>query len=152
MTLAALILLAGVVGFFLVQQQEIRHDALQATADRTAAYLAEVSAGPGEIGTSISIGGDASLALPGLVAGEPYSLTFYPSYVVAGREGDRAFAVLSEPLHLWEPKAGMYIAEDVTALDALHPSVTIEQLGRVIASRRLITVDGNDSFAMFVFL
>ena len=63
MTLAALLLLAGLVSFFLVQQNEARHDALQSIADRAAAYIDEVSRSPGEMATSISLGPGGSLEL-----------------------------------------------------------------------------------------
>ena len=39
MSLAALILLAGVVAFFVAEQAQARHDALQTIADRAAAFV-----------------------------------------------------------------------------------------------------------------
>src|SRR2546427_12941965 len=89
MSLAALILLAGVVSFFLTQQEEARHDALQSIANQAAAYIDEVSRSPGEIAARISVGPGGTLELPALAAGEAYALTGYRAYVVAGGERQR---------------------------------------------------------------
>src|SRR3989442_10092582 len=101
MSLAALILLAGVVSFFLAQQSQAQRDALQAIADQAAAYVEEVSGSPGEFAASISLGAGGSLELPGLAAGEAYSLTLYRAYVVAGVDGGRAFALFATPVPPW---------------------------------------------------
>src|SRR2546427_12546264 len=110
MTLAALILLAGVVAFFLAQQQEARHDALQSIADSASAYVDGVSAMAGEVATSMSLGPGGSQELPGTVAGEAYALTVYPSYVVAGLDGGRACPILRPPLPPWQPPPGHFPA------------------------------------------
>ena len=151
MTLAALLLLAGLVSFFLVQQNEARHDALQSIADRAAAYIDEVSRSPGEMATSISLGPGGSLELAGLAAGEVYALTLYRSYVVAGFDGERAFAVLRTPIHTWQPRAGPYTAEQVSDLDTLHPSLTLESGATVIVSRRSLDIDGTPTLETFAF-
>jgi len=151
MTLAALILLAGVVAFFLAQQQEARHDALQSIADSASAYTDGVSAMAGEVATSMSLGPGGSQELPGTAAGEAYALTVYPSYVVAGLDGERAFAILRTPVHLWQPRAGNYTAAEVAGLDSLHPSLTISVGGSVIVSRRSLTIDGSPTLETFVF-
>jgi len=155
MSLAALLLLAGSVSFFLAQQNEARHDALQSIADRAAAYLDEVSRSPGELATSISLGPGGTLELPALAAGEAYVLTLYRSYVVAGFEGERAFAALDTPIHMWQPRAGSYTAAQVADLDTLHPSLTLESGGTVsgtaILSRRSLVIDGTPTLETFAF-
>lgn len=151
MTLAALLLLAGSVSFFLAQQQEARHDALQSIADRAAAYLDEVSRRPGEMATSISLGPGGTLELPALAAGDVYSFTLYRSYVVAARAGERAFATLHAPIHMWQPRAGAYTALQVADLDTLHPSLTLESGGTVTVSRRSLDVDGTPTPGTFAF-
>src|SRR2546426_12025648 len=108
MSLAALILLAGVVSVFVAQQEEARHDALQSIANQAAAYIDEVSRSPGEIAARISVGPGGTLELPALAAGEAYALTVYRSYVVAGYDGKRAFAALATAIHLWQPPARDY--------------------------------------------
>ncbi len=152
MTLAALLLLAGVVSFFIAQQAQARHDALQAIADQAAAYIDEVSRAPGEFAASISLGVQGTLELPGLAADRPYSLTVYRAYVVAGFDGDRAFAVLATPIHLWQPPAGDHTSAEVEREDDLHPTVTIASGGTVIVSRRFLSVDGASSLHTFAFL
>src|SRR5438445_2307630 len=108
MSLAALILLAGVVGFFLAQQEEARHDALRSIANQAAAYIDEISRSPGEIAARISVGPGGTLELPALAAGIPYALIVYRSTVVAGTDGERAYAVLVTSIHMWQPWAGNY--------------------------------------------
>ena len=152
MTLAALVLLAGVVAFFLGQQQEARHDALQSIADRTAGILDEVSRIRGEMNITLSLGPGGTQELPQQAGGERYSLALYPSYVAAGFDGERAFAVLRTPVHLWEPRAGTYTAASVADLDTRHPSLMISVGGSVVVSRRSLTVDGSPSLETFVFL
>src|SRR2546426_10957153 len=110
MSLAALILLAGVVSFFLAQQEEARHDALQSIANQAAAYIDEVSRSPGEIAARISVGPGGTLELPALAAGEAYALTVYRSYVVAGDDGKRAGAALAAAIHHGQPPGGGYTA------------------------------------------
>ncbi len=151
MSLAALLLLAGSVTFFLAQQDQARHDALQSIADRAAAYLDEVSRSPGETATSISLGPGGTLELPGRAAGEVYVLTLYRQYVVASRDGERTFAVLGTPVHMWQPRAGNYMASEVADLDALHPSLTLESGGTVIMSVRSLTIDGIPTLETFAF-
>ena len=151
MTLAALILLAGVVAFFLAQQQEARHDALQSIADSAPGIFDEVSRIKGETNITISVGPGGTQELPGQAGGERYSLTLYPSYVAAGFDGERAFAVLRRPVHLWEPRAGTYTAARAADLDTRHPSLTISVGGSVIVSRRSLTIDGSPTLETFVF-
>ena len=151
MSLAALLLLAGSVSFFLAQQNQARNDALQSIADRAAAYFDEVSRSPGETATSISLGPGGTLDLPGLAAGEVYSLTLYRQYVVAARGGERAFAILETPIHMWQPRARNYTASEVADLDTLHPSLTLESGGTVIVSRRSLTIDGIPTLETFAF-
>jgi hypothetical protein len=152
MSLAALILLAGVVAFFLAAQQEARHDALQSIADRAAGILDEVSRTKGEMNITISVGPGGTQELPGQAGGEPYSLTLYPSYVVAGFDGERAFAVLHTPVHLWEPRAGAYTAARVADLDTRHPSLSIGSGGTVVVVRRYLMLDGSPTLETFAFL
>src|SRR4030067_851572 len=93
MSLAALLLLAGIVGFSLAQRDRAVHDALQDIADRAAAYIDALSESAGELATSISVGSPmdpaavAGLELPALAAGGPDLLTPYRAYVVAGGGG-----------------------------------------------------------------
>ena len=151
MTLAALVLLAGVGAFFLAQQEQARQDALRSIANRAASYLDEVSRSTGEIATSMSLGPSGTLILPERAAGRAYILTLYPSYVVAGFDGERAFAVLTTPIHLWEPQAGNYTTDDVAGLDTLHPSLTLESGGIVVVSRRFLIIDGTQVPGTFAF-
>ena len=156
MSLAALLLLAGIVGFFLAQRDRAVHDALQDIADRAAAYIDALSESAGELATSISVGSPmdpaavAGLELPALAAGEPYLLTLYRAYVVAGTDGDRAFAVLRVPIHFFEPEAGAYTSEGIADLDAAHPSATLGHGGLAVLSRRYVTVDGFARLETFV--
>lgn len=151
MTLAALVLLAGVVAFFLAQQEQARHDALQSIADRAASYLDEVSRSTGEIATSMSLGPSGTLQLPGRAAGEAYALTLYSSYVVAAYDGERAFAILQTPIHLWQPEAGSYAIGDIADLDTLRPSLTLGSGGAAVVSRRFLTIDGSQALETFAF-
>jgi len=156
MTLAALLLLAGVVGFFLAQRDRAVHDALQDIADRAAAYIDTLSESAGELATSISVGSAmdpgavAGMELPALAAGEPYSLTLYHAYIVAGTDGDRAFAVLRTPIHFFEPEARPFTSEEVADLDVVHPSAILGHGGFAVLSRRYITVDGTARLETFV--
>ncbi len=156
MSLAALLLLAGVVGFFLVQRDRAVYDALQDTVDRAAAYLDEFSRGAGETATSVAVGGSQDpgategLQLPAMAAGESYLLTLYRSYVVAGTDRHRAFATLRVPIHFFEPRAGTYTSEEIAAMDVLHPSATLGAGGLAVLSRRYITVDGVSILETFV--
>lgn len=156
MSLAALLLLAGVVGFFLAQRDRAVHDALQDIADRAAAYIDTLSESAGELATSISVGSAmdpgavAGMELPALAAGEPYSLTLYHAYIVAGTDGDRAFAVLRTPIHFFEPEARPFTSEEVADLDVVHPSAILGHGGFAVLSRRYITVDGTARLGTFV--
>jgi len=156
MSLAALLLLAGVVGFFLAQRDRAVHDALQDIADRAAAYIDTLSESAGELATSISVGSAmdpgavAGMELPALAAGEPYSLTLYHAYIVAGTDGDRAFAVLRTPIHFFEPEARPFTSEEVADLDVVHPSAILGHGGLAVLSRRYITVDGTARLETFV--
>ena len=151
MTLAALLLLAGVVSYFLAQQAESRHDALQAIADQAAAYVDEVSRYSGEFAARMSLGPGGTLELPDRAAGYPYALTLYRSYIVAGLDGDRAFAILRDPIHLWQPAAGNHTSGEVDRQDSLHPSLSMESGGSVVVSRRALTVDGAQTYGTFAF-
>lgn|SRR2546425_1532929 len=151
MCLAALILLAGVVSFFLATQEEARQAALQSIADRAAALVDGVSGMDGEVASALSLGPGGSLELPELAAGETYSLTLYRSYVVTGFDGRRAFATLQTPLHLWEPHAVAYTAANVSDLDARHPSMTLQSGGIAILSRRSVIIDGTTTLETFAF-
>ncbi len=156
MSLAALLLLAGVVGFFLAQRDRAVHDALQDIADRAAAYVDALSESAGELATSISVGSPmgpdavAGMELPDLAAGEPYLLTLYHAYVVAGTDGDRAFTVLHTPVHFFEPEARPFTSEEITGLDAVHPSATLGHGGLAVLSRRYVTVDGAARLETFI--
>ena len=152
MSLAALILLAGVVSFFLAQQEEARHDALHSIANQAASYIDEISRSPGEIAARISVGPGGTLELPALAAGQAYALTVYRSYVVAGYDGKRAFAVLTTSIHMWQPRAGSYTASEVAEFDTLHPSLALESEGSAIVSRRSLVIDGSPTLETFVFL
>jgi len=152
MSLAALILLAGVVSFFLAQQEEARHDALQSIANQAAAYIDEISRSPGEIAARISVGPGGTLELPALAAGQAYALTVYRSYVVAGYDGERAYAALATSIHMWQPRAGNYTASEVAEFDTLHPSLALESEGSAIVSRRSLVIDGSPTLETFVFL
>ncbi len=151
MSLAALILLAGVVAYFLAQQEQMRHDALRGIADQAAAFLEEVSQSPGEFATTMSLGPGGRLELPGLALDRTYRLTLYGAYVVAGADGDRAFAVLGTSVHLWQPPAGDHTSAEVDRWDVLHPSLVIESGGTVVLSRRSLSVDGSPYLWTFAF-
>jgi hypothetical protein len=151
-TLAALILLAGLGSFVLAQREESRRASLQSIADRAAAFIEGVSGTEDEVAASMSLGPGGAFELPDRAAGDAYSLSLYRSYVVAGFDGKRAFAVLRTPLHLWEPYVGPYTTSSMADLDALHPSLTLESGGAVIVSRRSITVDGSATWGTFAFL
>ncbi len=156
MSLAALLLLAGVVGFFLAQRDRAVHDALQDIADRAAAYIETLSESAGELATSISVGSPmdpdavAGMELPDLAAGEPYLLTLYHAYVVTGTDGDRAFAVLHIPVHFFEPEARSFTSEEIEGLDVALPSATLGHGGLAVLSRRYLTVDGSARLETFV--
>ncbi len=152
MTLAALLLLAGVTGFFLAQRGMVVQDALQGIADGVASYVDEVSSVAGEMTTSLSVGasaGDKGFALPARAAGNPYVLVLFATHVVADDGVHRAMAGLTEPIHLWKPSAGPYTARDVAAMDAGHPSLALG--GTITIARRVIEVDGAGGPATFAF-
>src|SRR3989442_10848816 len=108
MSLAALILLAGGVSFFLAQQEEARHDALHSIANQAASYIDEISRSPGEIAARISVGPGGTLELPALAAGQAYALTVYRSYVVAGEGGKRGVPGPTPSLPNWATPARDY--------------------------------------------
>src|SRR3972149_4352005 len=136
MSLAALLLLAGIVGFCLAQRDRAVHDALQDIADRAAAYVDALSESAGELATSISVGSPmdpaavAGLELPALAAGGAGPLPPHRPYVV--------------------PEAGAYTSEGIADLDAAHPSATLGHGGLAVLSRRYITVDGATRLETFV--
>src|SRR2546428_2336003 len=121
MSLAALILLAGVVSFFLAQQEEARHDALHSIANQAASYIDEISRSPGEIAARISVGPGGTLELAALAAGEAYALTVYRSYVVAGDQWQRAVAGLPTLLPPWETPGREYNPSPRAQIGTLRP-------------------------------
>ncbi len=155
MTLAALLMLAGAVGFFLAAQERAVQDGLDSIAARVARYIDEVSRSPGELTTSLSIGPSPAtvpegLELPSMAAGGPYSLVLHVSYVVVDAGGRRAVAGLHGPVHLWRPDDGRYTVAEVAAMDSSHPSLTIGG-GGLLLSRLGIEVGGSAYLETFVF-
>src|SRR5438445_603478 len=84
------------------------------------------SRGAGGSAARSSVGPGGTLELPALAAGIPYALTVYRSTVVAGTDGERAYAVLVTSIHMWQPRAGNYTGSDVAGFDTLHPSLALE--------------------------
>jgi hypothetical protein len=155
MTLAALLMLAGVTGFFLAQEERVVQDALDGVAANAAAYIDEVSLSLGEMTTSLSIGPPPreipeGLELPSMAAGERYSLVLHASYVLIEGGGHRAMAGLHRPVHLWRPDERPYAASEVAALDSGHPNLTIGG-GALGLTRLRLEIGGSASLETFLF-
>jgi hypothetical protein len=156
MTLAALLMLAGVAGFFLAQRDRAVQDALDTISKEAAAFIDGVSRSAGEMATSISVGPPPSgaaegLELPALAAGQRYSLVLYPSYVVADGGGPRAAAVLRTPVHLWDPDGGPLTLDDVAEKDRRNPSLAIGG-GTLALRRQSLPTGGSPVLETFAFL
>lgn len=160
MTLAALFLLAGVVGFFVAQRDRAIQDGLQAIADEAAAYIGEVSRSAGTLSTSISVGSPADprvgapegLELPARAAGQSYLLVLHRSHLIADDGGRHAEAGLRVPVHLWRPAGTPYSAEEVAALDARNTDLSIGPGQTVALRRQALEVDGTPAFETFAYL
>lgn len=155
MTLAALLMLAGVVGFFTAQREHAVQDALEAIARAAAAVIDEVSRSTGDVTTSLSVGppppeAPDGLALPSMAAGGPYSITLHATHVAVESGDRRAMAGLREPVHLWRPVGGSYTAGAMAAMDSSHPALTIGG-GWVTLARLDVAVDGETSLETFLF-
>ena len=156
MTLAALLMLAGVAGFFLAQRDRAVQDTLDTISREAAAFIDGVSRCPCEIATSISLGPPPSgaaegLELPALAAGQTYSLVLYPSYVVADGGGSRAVAVLRTLVHLWNPDGGPFTLDDVAEQDRRNPSLAFGG-GTLALRRQPLPTGGSPALGTFAFL
>ncbi len=155
MTLAALLMLAGVVGFFTAQGERAVQEALEAIAVAVAAYVDEVSRSTGELAASLSVGppppeAPEGLALPARAAGKPYVLVLHPSHVAVTAGGRRAMAGFDATVHLWLPEARAYSMAGMEAADASHTSLPLGG-GWVALTRQRIEVGGERVLGTFVF-
>lgn len=106
MTVAAVIILASMIGFFAVQDENFRVVETQNAANRVASVINDVGGIAGDTHVNVTFDPENTAAhyiLPRTIANEDYDIEFTPTLVFVKRGGVTVSSKLTHKVHVWNP-------------------------------------------------
>lgn len=106
MTVAAVIILASMIGFFAIQNENFKIIETQNAANRVASVINDVGGIAGNTHVNVTFDPKNTAAhhiLPRTIANEDYDIEFTPTLVFVKRGGVTVSSKLTHKVHIWNP-------------------------------------------------
>lgn len=153
-SIAALIVLASLSGFFVIQRENLIDEELRGVAKEIAGTINDVNVINSKATLLVRFGGsDKGTRMPSDIDGDPYKVTIYRDMVICS-VGDRtARAFLFESVHLFPPLAvNLSNLTELRTKDLGHPMVETSSQGSFIIMREYVGEGGSRELGTFIFL
>ena len=158
-SIAVLVVVATIVGFFTLQRASIEKNELNSIADIIAFHVNLVSKKTDEFITNVTFdeGSSEVVKIPAMYKNNPYNLKIHPDQVVLSQSDETVTSTFISIIHCWNPKLlgqySYYTNETIIqGIDMTHHELNFESGHDFVIHQKKLNINGSAAFRTFVYL
>ncbi|MEW5761111.1 MAG: hypothetical protein AB1779_10150 [Candidatus Thermoplasmatota archaeon] len=159
MSIAAIILIISIAGFFQLQRSSYEVTEFNNTAIAIANIVDDVSNSPANLKQNVTFGYGGGIKIMRNFRGNPYELEFLKDRIILRQGTTMVTKGFIKNVHLWKPETSKNISEanrstkeELAKLDSDNKNLKFKSGNDFVIEGKLINVSGNNEFHTFIYL